>query len=111
MDIKKTVDKVERFDGEWLGEKFWVEAKTYALTPDVIQKFANMRNKPSEFAYAMADILTAWDVDWNGEPFPPVGANLLKTSQAFLEHILDLVAESWSGNAQRPSDSASGSAA
>lgn len=113
MDLQKALDleKVTTFDDEWNGEKFSFTAKTNALTPRVLDQFANIQTQPIGLAKSLANILTDWTINMGGEAFPPTAENLERVPVEFLTRIIERLGESWSGNAPKPSKSQSGSAA
>lgn len=113
MNIAKALEleKTAQFTSEWEGEEFTFTAKAHKLTPKIMQQFADSADKPVEFAAVAADVLTEWSLDWNGQPFPPTVENISQLPYEFINHILDKVGASWSGNESKPSASASGSAA
>lgn len=111
MNIAKQVEQTRRFNGEWKDATFWFEARENCLTPSLMQDFKDFTDKPLSMASGLAGVLTAWDIDWNGEPFPPTTENLAKLPIEFLTYVMERISESWSGNGQTPSASASGSAA
>lgn len=109
MDLSKTLelDKVARFNGEYNGEKFWFEAKQEMLTPRFLQQVKDWDTEPIKKAQAMSEVFTDWDIDMNGEPYPPTMENLSRVPDKFLEYCLNLVVESWQGNPPKPEESPS----
>jgi hypothetical protein len=115
MDLKKVLDldKTEKFNGEFNGEKFTFHAKSQMLTPEFLQQLADLSTKPIEYANAMSGVITEWDITMgkdakgNPIPYPPTFDNIKKIPREFLEYILDVIAESWAGKKQTASVSAS----
>lgn len=100
--------KTLRISSEWNGETFWFEAKTTALSPKFLQRLKDAETQPIEIAAALAEAIADWE---GAEEFPPTADNLALLPVDFLTHLLDKLTEVWQGNGQKPSGSASGSAA
>jgi hypothetical protein len=107
LAIALELDKVTRFDDEYNGHKYWFEAKAEMVTPRFLQQVKEWDADPIKKAIAMSEVITAWDIDMNGEPFPPNAENLSRTPNKFLDRMLDKIAESWQGNPTKPDESPS----
>lgn len=102
-----TLNKTQRIDGEWNGEKFWFECKTNALTPKFLASFTSLQTDPMELAAALADVITAWDLDADGEPFPPTKDNFASMPVDFLAYMIERMSEIWAGEKKSLKASAS----
>jgi len=111
MNIAEITESFVTLSSEYKGHKYQVEVYDNALSPQIMQCFQDVKEKPIEFATALSKIIKGWDIDMNGEPFPPNFENLSKCPADFLGHILELVSENWQGKSQTSEQSASGSAA
>ena len=114
MNLTKALDleKVERFDSEFNGEAFWFEAKAHKLTPRFHQAIIDAAAQPVKLSAELADVLTDWSVYLHESgDFPPTADNLAGIPEEFIYHVVDLIAQSWAGKKQQPSNSQSGSAA
>lgn len=114
MNLTKALelDKVERFESEFNGEKFWFEAKASKLTPKFHQAIIDVSAQPMKLAEELAGVITAWNIFLHEDgDFPPTLENLSGTPEDFIFHLVNVIAESWTGKKQEPSNSQSGSAA
>ncbi len=101
MDINTLLDtKTETFEVVYRDQTVTFEAKSDALTPRLMQSFADLREKPIEIANALGSVLVRRDIDLDGQPFPPTAENLAGIPVPFLTAIIEKLGESWSGNAQ-----------
>jgi hypothetical protein len=109
MNLAKALDleKVTRFNDEINGEKFWFDAKDELMTPEFLNQLDNWDTDHLGCCKAMASIITDWDVEMDGEPFPPTAENFAKVPKKFSAHIINTIAASWQGNPQKPDESAS----
>ena len=109
MNLATTLelDKVSRFESEYNGEKFWFEVYEEMLTPAFLNDLKHWDDEPLACAEALARAIPRWGIDMNGEPFPPTAENLAQVPKKFLNHLLTVIVESWQGNPQKPSESAS----
>lgn len=106
-----TLNKTARLEIEYNGQTVWFEAKTNALTPRFLDQVSNIQADVKLLAKALASVLTAWDIDLDGEPFPPTEENLLDVPTPFLTAIIEKMSEAWAGDVGKPLASASTSAA
>ena len=106
MDLTKVLklDAVSRFEGEMNGEKFWFEAKEEMLTPAFLLQLKEWDTDPLASAKALSSVITDWDVEMDGKPYPPTEENLREVPKKFLTHCLNIIVESWAGNPQKPSE-------
>ena len=106
MDLTKALelDKVSRFDSEYNGEKFTFSAKSEMLTPAFLDNLKEWDAKPLACAEALSGIITEWDIEMNGQPYPPTAENLAQVPKKFLNFLLSEIVESWQGNPQKPSE-------
>lgn len=111
MNIGKDLNEIEKFTSEWNGEAFSFSAKKHALTPRVLQDFKEIEGEPIKIASVLSDMITAWDVDENGEPLLPTVENLERLPVEFLVHIITVLGEKWQGKKQTPRPSQSSSEA
>jgi hypothetical protein len=95
MNIAKTLEleKTTPLEGEYNSEKFHYEVRTNVLTPQLLQRIMDIDTRPMELANALSELLVSWDIDLNGEPFPPTVGNLAKVPFGFLRTILDQIAD------------------
>ena len=109
MDLKKAynLEKVTRFDDEVNGEKFWFEARDEMMTPAFLAQLDNWDTDHIGCCKAVASVVTNWDIEMDGQPFPPTVENLAQVPKKFIAHIVNTISKSWQGNPQKPDESAS----
>lgn len=102
MNIAKTLEleKTKKIDGEFNGVAFTFEAKTNAVTPRFMQRIADVRERPIEMANGLAGLITGWDIDMDGEPFPPTPENLADLPMDFLSYLMDQIVDAISAEAK-----------
>lgn len=92
---------------EWNGEQIGFSAKRNALSPKLMKRFTDIEKDPMQMAYALADILTVWDIeDVDCRDAEALG-NL---PVEFLSKFVEKIGETWSGEKKPQTNSASGSA-
>lgn len=93
MNIKTALqlDKSVTIAGEYNGERFSFTAMTNVITPRFLQRINDANERPIEFAAALAEIIPEWDLDMEGEPFPPTAENLAILPTDFLAHLFNLI--------------------
>jgi len=111
MNISTLLTQTEPFSIEWNGETVTFQAYKNALTPQLSQQWVDAARKPLGLAYFAASVVESWDVDMNGEPFPPTPDNFAIIPTKFIEKMLDMVAESWTGDSGEVNASDNGSEA
>src|SRR5687768_14332770 len=99
MDISKALDleRVEKFDHVYNGEKFSFSVKMNNFTPEFHQTYKDAADKPIEIARALSLVLTDWDIDLAGKPFPPTFDNLQRVPSDFLWDLLVRIFDTWNG--------------
>lgn len=112
--LTKTFDwKYNDIDGQEAVESVTFSYFEKCLTPafmDSLSQFEQTRNA-SHIGQQLSEAITEWDLDWNGEPFPPSFENLTtKCDVDFVMELVNQMSESFSGNGQTPSVSQNGSA-
>jgi len=100
MNLNKILqsEKTVHFSGEWNGELVEWDAKEKALTPKVLQSFADVKANPIGMANGLGDILTDWTIfiEEKGD-FPPTAENLSIVPLDFLTWVLEKISETWQG--------------
>ena len=83
-----------------------------SLTPKVFRALRKLEeNKDVDgLTSALAEIYKRWDIDINGEDFPPTVENLEGLPFDFLTSMVEAVAEGWSGKLETATKSLNGSA-
>lgn len=104
MDIATTLEKQADLKGEWNGEAFSFSVKVNSMTPQFLQAYKDIDDKPIGLASALSGTITAWDIDLNGQPFPPTEGNLAACPAPFLFYLVGKVSEVWSGNEKPPEE-------
>ena len=109
MNLAKVLelDKTVRIEDEYNGEKYWFEAKAEMVTPRFLQQVKEWDADPIKKAIAMSEVITAWDIDMNGEPFPPTFENLDSLPPKFLSRLINKIAETLNGDPTKPDESPS----
>lgn len=80
------------------------------LTPGFGQMLLNLDNNKDYdgLANELAVVTRSWDIDYNGEPFPPIVENLRRVPIDFLVAFLQAITEQWAGKSKSPKPSDSG---
>jgi hypothetical protein len=92
MNIAKALkEEIKSVEGNYNGETFTVDVNVNTVTPRLMQRFADSRSTPIEMANALADVIKNWDIDMDGNPFPPSAATLSILPMEFVTYLLDLV--------------------
>lgn len=109
MRLLPTLTKdVANLSMEWNGETVAFSAKRNALSPRLMRRFTDIEKNPMEMAYALASLLTKWDI----EDVDCTDAEALGDLPVeFLAKVVEKIGETWSGNPTKAEASASGSAA
>ena len=118
MNIASEILEVEReisFDfTNSKGSKSTVKAfvAENSLTPKVFRALRKLEeNKDVDgLTSALAEIYKRWDIDINGEDFPPTVENLEGLPFDFLTSMVEAVAEGWAGKSTTATKSLNGSA-
>src|SRR4051812_13921151 len=94
MNIAKTLkEDIRTVTGTYNGESFTVDVNVNTVTPRLMQRFADSRSTPIEMANGLADVIKGWDIDMDGNPFPPSAATLSILPMDFVTYLLDLVTD------------------
>jgi hypothetical protein len=108
MRLLATLEKdTANFTIEWEKETIGFSAKRNALTPRLMKRFTDIEKDPMQMAYALASIITKWDIE---DVDPTDAESLADLPVEFLTKIVEKLGEVWSGNPQKAEASASGSA-
>lgn len=122
MDIlklrSKTISKTFDYsytdaDGNEVKEPITIEFYEKCLTPAFLDALTQYEAKKDthEIAKHISKNIVSWSLHADGEPFPPSIENLTEVCDFdFLMQIVTTIAETFSGNAQKPTASQSGSA-
>lgn len=82
------------FEIEWNDEKIGFSAKRNVLSPRLMKRFTDIEKDPMQMAYALASIITKWDI----EDVDPTDADALGDLPVeFLTKIVEKLGEVWSG--------------
>lgn len=112
--LKKTFDyKYIDENGVEQSEPISIEFYEKCLTPAFLDALTQYDNKKDSVAIAkhLSKNIVAWDLTWNGEPFPPTVENLTEVCDFdFLMQLITTIAESFGGNEPKPTKSQSLSA-
>lgn len=108
MRLLPTLTKdVATFSFEYAGETIQFSAKRNVLSPKLMKRFTDIEKDPMQMAYALAEILTKWDI----EDVDCTDAEALGNLPVeFLTKIVEKLGEVWSGESGKVQASASGSA-
>jgi hypothetical protein len=84
-----------------------------SLTP---KTFSDIRGFEKEqdamkLAETLSNIVRGWDIEYNGEPFPPTFENLSRCPFSFLLALVNAIGETWAGKKPTPTASQDMSAA
>ncbi len=87
------LDRAESREAEWNGKTFDIRFYPARLTsPAVVQGIhEGLNGYPLRLADGLAVLLESWDLDWNGEPFPPNPFNLSLCPWEFVVYLADLM--------------------
>jgi hypothetical protein len=109
MRLLPTLTKdTANFSIDWNGETVNFSAKRNALSPKLMKRFADIEKDPMQMAYALADILTQWDIeDVDCKDAEALGDLPVE----FLTKLIEKLGEVWSGDSKKDQPLASGSAA
>ncbi len=99
MDIATLAEKRAKLVFDLDGEKVTAEYYPHKMTPEYRSRLTRVMDDATEVdegdARMLSDILISWDVEANGQPFPPTYDNLLRAPQtlvtrAALEILIEL---------------------
>ena len=95
MRLLPTLTKdTANFSFEYNGETVQFSAKRNALSPKLMKRFTDIEKDPMQMAYALAEILTKWDI----EDVDCTDADALGNLPVeFLTKIVEKLGEVWSG--------------
>ena len=112
--VKKTFDyKYLDADGNEATEPITIEFYEKSLTPAFLDSLMQYEEKRDTAAIAkhISKNLVNWNLTWNDEAFPPTVENLTEVCDfEFLMQIVTTMAETFGGNAPKPTKSQSLSA-
>jgi hypothetical protein len=112
--VKKTFDYTySDANGNETVEKVEIEFYAKSLTPAFLDSLMQYEEKKDTVAIAkhISKNLVSWNLTWNDEAFPPTFENLAEVCDfEFLMNLVTVMAESFGGNAQKPTKSQSLSA-
>ena len=95
-------------------EKSAINLQVYeeSLTPRAFGKIKQFENEQDGMALseALSEMIHAWDLDFNGEPFEPTADNISRCPFPFLTAVIEAISETWSGKEPPPKTSVNGSA-
>lgn len=112
MNIAKLAEKTETLRFSWEGEEIEIEFFANALTPTFVHEISLAQKEGDlKLLSKVAEKIRKWNLDYNGEPFPPTPSNFETLPVHFVTHITEAIFEVWGGNVQKPTKLASGSAA
>lgn len=109
MNIAKAIDREETLTFDWESEPVEIRFKPNTVTAELAVTLENL-NTVAELIERLAPIVSGWNLDWNGELFPPNAENMSKVPASFIREMFQRMAEVWSGNGQKPRKLASASA-
>lgn len=110
MNIGTVIDKTVEIEFEYKGELVKMEIVEEAMTPGFSQSLQDVDKNPIELASAFASVTKDWNIDYNGEPFPPNLENFKRLPMSFYEKAMEALGESFAGKQQTSSESVNGSA-
>lgn len=105
FNIAKTAEKTIDLSFDYEGENIEIKVKPNVMTP-AFGKQLEQSDLTSSHESAVTLVKTAvvdWNLDWNGEPFPPTPENIANCPYGFLTKILTKLTEVWAGNAPKSS--------
>jgi hypothetical protein len=109
MRLLPTLTKdTANFSFEYNGETVQFSAKRNALSPKLMKRFTDIEKDPMQMAYALADILTTWDIEDVDCKDPDALGDL---PVEFLTKLIEKLGEVWSGDSKKQQALASGSVA
>jgi hypothetical protein len=96
MNLKEALEleNSKTVPGEYKGNPFTLEIRTNIITPRFMQQLADVTARPIEMANMLADVLKSWDIDMEGEPFPPTAKNHSIVPIDFLTLVFELITNS-----------------
>lgn len=107
--LKKTFEyKFLGEDGNEAVEKIEIEFYEKCLTPAFIDSLTQYEEKRDSVAIAkhLSKNIVGWNLDWNGEPFPPTVENLTEICDFdFLMQLVTAISETFSGKKQTATES------
>lgn len=109
---EKTIDL--SFEYENKGKTTSINLTVYeeSLTPATFSRISQFEKQQDGMALseALAGMIHAWDLDYNGAEFPPTVENISKCPFSFLTAVITAISETWAGKPQTPAQSVNGSA-
>ena len=112
--IDETVDVSFTFTHESTGKIGEINArvKKEFLTPAYGQMLVDFESNSDFLSVAreLSYVATDWDMDYNGEPFPPTFENLRRLPMNFLAAFIRAITEQWAGKQKMSKASGNGSA-
>lgn len=110
MNIGTVIDKTVDLTFEYNGESVTLQVREESLSPQFEQSLQDTVKRPLAAAEAFARVIVSWDIDYNGDPFPPTVDNLKILPVSFYEAVMSAVGEMFQGKLKKSEQSANGSA-
>lgn len=110
MNIGTVIDKTVDITFEYNGESVTMQVREESLSPQFEQGLRDTIDRPIAAAETLVSVITGWDIDYNGEPFPPTLDNLKILPVSFYEATIAAIGEMFAGKLKKSEPSANGSA-
>jgi hypothetical protein len=97
---QRTIPVVFIYDDETIE----VKVKPNAMTPAFAKEIEAVQKESQHdmVVKLVSSVVVSWNLEWDGEDFPPTESNLSKCPYDFLGQILEKITEIWAGNAAKP---------
>ena len=108
MNLAKALKVTVNVPVEFMGETVNISLRPYhSLLPADAEALAEAAAKSEVDALRrlIPVAVAGWDLDWDGEPFPPTYENTERCPAVFLVAIGEAIQGVWQGNAQSASSS------
>src|SRR5436190_18680036 len=97
MNIAKCLEQTVPLPIEWNGETVNLIVYLERITPESLEEISDAaaKSQVDSLCRIVAQFTKSWDIEWNGDPFPPSFDNLRKLPLKFLatcaEKVLGLM--------------------
>jgi hypothetical protein len=100
MNIATSLEQTVLLPIEWNGETANLTVYLERITPETLEEISDAaaKSQVDSLCRIVAQFTKSWDIEWNGEPFPPSFDNLRKLPLKFLAKCAEEVLGLWQGN-------------
>lgn len=112
LDYKQAAERTKELQFTWDGEPVTIRYRVHVMTAEMAKRLDELQAATaSQAAIADANIalflalVAAWDLTYDGAPWPLTAENLRMVDQSFLRAAFDAIREDRSPNRPTPSSS------